>query len=58
MIVDPAQQGRKACGGAADLIESHHAPAIAYCASVQVTVEVRDCKGWWHCGYTGSRPFV
>jgi hypothetical protein len=33
MIVDPPQQGRNACGGAANLIESHHAPAIVYCAS-------------------------
>jgi hypothetical protein len=33
MIVDPAQQGRNACGGAANLIGSHHAPVIVYCAS-------------------------
>jgi hypothetical protein len=33
MIVDPPQQGRNACGGATNLIESHHAPAIVYCAS-------------------------
>jgi hypothetical protein len=55
MSVDPAQQGRNACGGASNLIESHHAPVIVYCTSGcsllrAATGNRGSARCWWHCG--------